>query len=64
MADVLAAEQLLGRARVGTRVVTYHGFGGVMPDSYRLALRERCYSGLLELWVKTGGELTSATSAE
>ncbi len=73
MADVLKAERFLRAARVGTRVVTYHGFGGVVPDCYRLALRERRHSGLLELWVKTDaspplpqvrGELTSANAAE
>lgn len=52
-ADVLRAEQLLSRARVGTRVVTYHGFGGVVPSSYSLTLRERRHSGILDLWTKT-----------
>lgn len=51
-ADVAHAEALLDAARVGTRVVTYHGFGGTMPLTYHRALRERCRSGHLELWVK------------
>lgn len=51
-ADIARAEALLDAARVGTRVVTYHGFGGTMPLSYHRALRERCRSGHLELWVK------------
>lgn len=48
--DVAATELLLDRARVGTRVVTYCGFGGEMPDGYALIARER--QGQLELWVK------------
>ncbi|WP_146653563.1 class I SAM-dependent methyltransferase [Labilithrix luteola] len=52
-ADVSRAEGLLDAARVGTRVVTYHGFGGKMPLSYHRAVRERCRSGHLELWVKS-----------
>jgi hypothetical protein len=38
----------------GTRVVTYHGFGGGFPPTYERAVRERCGSGQLELWTKTG----------
>lgn len=49
--DVHATEALLANARVGTRVVTYCGFGGHMPDGYVRLLRERC-AGMLELWVK------------
>jgi SAM-dependent methyltransferase len=52
-ADIARAERLLAAARVGTRVVTYHGFGGEMPPSYRLVLRERQGSGHVELWTKT-----------
>jgi hypothetical protein len=39
-------------ARVGTRVVTYQGYGGTMPSSYRLVLRERAGCDHLELWRK------------
>lgn len=48
--DVAATVMLLDRAQVGTRVVTYCGFGGQMPDGYALVSRER--QGRLELWVK------------
>ncbi len=51
-ADVALAEELLGKARAGTRVVTYHGFGGEMPSGYRRALREAVHTDFLELWVK------------
>jgi SAM-dependent methyltransferase len=47
--DVAAAERLLGRALPGTRVVTYCGWGGVMPTGYELVLRER-RAGPIELW--------------
>jgi SAM-dependent methyltransferase len=46
----------LREARTGTRVVTYHGFGGSMPRSYRLARREKAGSDELELWIKDGAE--------
>jgi SAM-dependent methyltransferase len=49
--DIRATEDLLARARVGTRVVIYCGFGGNMPPGYGLVARERC-AGSLELWVK------------
>jgi SAM-dependent methyltransferase len=58
IADIGRAEKLLADARIGTRVVTYHGFGGEMPAGYRRALRERKHSGFLELWVKTGTSTT------
>jgi SAM-dependent methyltransferase len=50
--DVDAAERFLAAARPGTRVVTYCGFGGVMPDAYVLQLRE-WHGSNLELWVKS-----------
>jgi len=37
---------------VGSRVVTYNGFGGVMPDGFRLLLREPAGSDYLDLWEK------------
>lgn len=49
--DVAATVELLRSARVGTRVVTYCGFGGEMPTAYRPLLREQ-FDGALELWVK------------
>lgn len=51
--DTVRAERMLAGVRVGTRVVTYHGFGSVMPPGFRLTLRERQRAGNLELWVKT-----------
>ena len=42
----------LHRARAGTRVVTYHGFGGQMPPGYVCKLREPMASDRLEFWEK------------
>jgi hypothetical protein len=42
-------------AAIGSRVVTYHGFGGNMPSGYQRRARKRYRSDFLELWVK-GGE--------
>lgn len=53
--DVLHAQAMLARARPGTRVVTYHGFGGFMPASYRWIRREPCGTNYLQLWVKGFG---------
>jgi SAM-dependent methyltransferase len=39
-------------ARRGTRVVTYHGFGGEMPSEYGLEHEEHIGTECIELWVK------------
>jgi hypothetical protein len=38
----------------GTRVATYHGFGGPMPPGFRRVSRERFGSGFLALYVREG----------
>jgi SAM-dependent methyltransferase len=50
--DVATAEAFLERADVGTRVVTFFGFGGRMPRSFERVTREACAGGVLELWEK------------
>lgn len=61
-ADLAAARDFLRAARLGTRVVTYCGWGGDMPPGYVRVLRERC-AGTLELWIKSeAGEASSCTS--
>jgi SAM-dependent methyltransferase len=45
-------EQRLATARPGTRVVTYHGFGGKLPAGYALAAREPAGGDALELWLR------------
>lgn len=47
-------EQQLATARPGTRVVTYHGFGGQLPPGYSLAVREPVGGDALELWLRDG----------
>ena len=49
---VAAVIQRLAEARVGTRVVTYHGFGGHPPCGYELVSDEKMGSDRMELWVK------------
>lgn len=49
--DVDAMEHFLRGARIGTRVVTFCGFGGTMPEGYVLSLRE-WHGSHLELWIK------------
>lgn len=61
--DVRAAEEFLKAARVGTRVVTYCGFGGSIPEGYELVRRENC-AGTLELWVKKVPEVAAAATRE
>ena len=49
---VRIAQRKLYRAPEGTRVVTYHGFGGDMPTGYTLASSEPIGSDKLNLWIK------------
>lgn len=49
--DTTKARQLLGRAPVGTRVATYHGFGGDMPVHY-VQVNGRPRIKDLSLWIK------------
>jgi predicted RNA methylase len=48
-------EQRLAQLRPGTRVVTYHGFGGKLPAGYTLAVREPVGGDALELWIRDVG---------
>ncbi len=47
---VSLTEQRLALARRGTRVVTYHGFGGEMPSCFRLKVKEPRGTDFLECW--------------
>ena len=42
----------LARLKKGTRVVTYHGFGGDFPQNYELQHKEKAGTSELELWIK------------
>jgi SAM-dependent methyltransferase len=42
----------LRKCKVNTRVVTYHGFGGDMPNDYFCEETKKIGSGELNLWIK------------
>jgi len=45
-------EQQLATVRPGTRIVTFHGFGGKWPAGFSRALREPAGDDALELWIR------------
>jgi SAM-dependent methyltransferase len=49
---ITMAQQRLAEAPSGTRVVTFHGMGGEMPDGYERVLQEFQDTGFLELWIR------------
>lgn len=51
LADIRATSRLLSKMKPGSRVVTYCGWGGAMPESFDLVTRERC-AGMIEVWQK------------
>jgi len=53
VAYVTAVRQRLARARVGTRVLTYHGFGAPPPPGYELTCAESMGTDRIALWTKT-----------
>ncbi len=50
--------QRLAAVPAGTRVVTYHGFGGPLPAGYTRQVHEPFGGGALELWVRDGDART------
>jgi SAM-dependent methyltransferase len=50
--DIAHVEQLLHEAALGTYVLTYNGFGGEIPSSYREVYVDRELPNLLRLWCK------------
>lgn len=54
---VAITTRALQDAPVHTRVATYQGFGGQMPPTYRLHVREPAGDAHLELWVKEAAPL-------
>jgi hypothetical protein len=53
--QVARTEALLGELSAGTRVVTFHGFGGEMPTDFARASAEMIGGGELALWIKRPG---------
>jgi SAM-dependent methyltransferase len=50
--DVVAAERMLRRAPIGTHLLTYNGFGGMVPDSYSEVRVDRELPCVLRMWRK------------
>ena len=50
--QIARTETQLAEMAVGTRVVTFEGFGGDMPDGYVLTHAEMTGHGHLALWIK------------
>lgn len=51
-ADITRVEEALARARRGTCVVTFHGFGGAIPPGFVHLPEETRGTTFLRLWVK------------
>jgi len=51
--DVAFTEQLLQEAAEGTYVITYSGFGGLVPRSYREIRVDWTLSSILRMWKKS-----------
>jgi hypothetical protein len=51
--DVAMVEELLMQAPLGTHLLTYNGFGGMVPGSYREVRIELNLPCPLRLWKKT-----------
>jgi predicted RNA methylase len=58
--DVAAVQDLLHRARFGTCVLTYNGFGGRVPSSYRQIRVDNKLPNALRLWRKERGKRRDA----
>lgn len=52
IATIEFVQDQLARAAVGTRVVTYHGFGGDLPPDFDLVHREPARDDALCLWIR------------
>lgn len=52
VANVALTQRRLDAAAPGTRLVTYHGFGGEVPLSYDMVHREPAHEDELQLWVR------------
>lgn len=52
VAECTRAEERLASLRAGTRVVTYHGFGGDMPDGWERVAHETAGTDELALWLR------------
>lgn len=60
--DVDAAVRFFARAPVGTRVITYNGFGADLPASYEQERVDLNFRGALRLWRKRAPSTRPRTS--
>lgn len=51
--DIALVEDLLQRARLGSFVLIYNGYGGRIPSSYREVRSDRRLPNVLRMWRKT-----------
>jgi hypothetical protein len=51
--DIALMERLLEQARIGTYLIKYNGFGGMVPASYDVVHTDFCLPNLLRMWQKT-----------
>ena len=59
---VTAVRQRLACARLGTRVVTYHGLGAPLPPGYERTRADAIGTDRVELWIKTQASTGAAES--
>lgn len=52
LANVATTQRHLDAALPGSRLVTYHGFGGEVPASYELVHSEPAHEDKLDLWIR------------
>jgi len=50
--DIALTEALLQQAPVGTYLIKYNGFGGLVPTSYDVVHTDFCLPNLLRMWQK------------
>jgi SAM-dependent methyltransferase len=63
VSSVELTQQRLAAAVPGTRVLTYHGFGGDMPPGYELIHREPAHGDELVLWIRRASRRPSKPDA-
>jgi SAM-dependent methyltransferase len=56
--DLAFVEWVLALAPVGTRVATFHGFGGRIPPTYQLVDQQPHRGGILRFWTKVSAAQT------
>jgi predicted RNA methylase len=62
--DVMTMQDALRRAPEGTVVITYNGFGGLMPASYETCRIDRELPCVLRMWRKSGPDSSGFSTAD